>query len=197
MSAGARATARLFLAVDPPEQVRSELASWARVMMAEGLGGAGLRALPAEVLHVTLCFLGSRPVGEIDVLAPVPAATVTEVGELAVGAPLWLPPRRPRTLSLEIHDRDGELERLHRELVEEVRSAVAWEPERRRFRAHLTVARVRGRESQLGTPAEPIAIPATPGLSFRPESLTLYRSFLEPTGARYEALASRSLEGIG
>lgn len=193
MSGGARATARLFLAVDPPEQVRSELASWGRVATAEGRGGPGLRALPAEVLHITLCFLGSRPVGEIDVLAAVPDGTVTEVGELAVGAPLWLPPRRPRTLSLEIHDRDGELERLHRELVEKVRAVVDWKPERRRFRAHLTVARVRGRESHLGAPGEPIAVPATPALSFRPESLTLYRSFLEPAGARYEALASRPL----
>ncbi len=193
MSGGGSATARLFLAVDPPEQVRRELAGWGRVVAAEGPRRPGLRALPAEVLHITLCFLGSRPVGEIDALAPVPAESVTEVGELAVGAPLWLPPRRPRTLSLEIHDRDGELERLQRELVAEVRGVVAWEPERRRFRAHLTVARVRGRESHLGSPGEPIALPATPALSFRPESLTLYRSFLEPSGARYEALASRPL----
>jgi RNA 2',3'-cyclic 3'-phosphodiesterase len=197
MTGGARAGARLFLALDPPEQVRSELASWARGVAGKGRRGPGLRALPAEVLHITLCFLGSRPVAEIDALAPVPAGTVTEVGELAVGGPLWLPPRRPRALSLEIHDDEGELERLQRELVQEVRSAVAWEPERRRFRAHLTVARVRGRESHLGAPGESIALPATPAVSFRPESLTLYRSLLEPTGARYEALAARPLGGIG
>ena len=165
MSGGGRATARLFLAVDPPEQVCLELASWARGVAAQGTAGVRrerradargrhehaprpeLRALPAEALHITLCFLGSRPVEEIDTLAAVPCATATEVGELSVGAPLWLPPRRPRNLTVEIHDRDGELERLQRELVAELGRAVAWEPERRRFRAHLTVARVRGREA--------------------------------------------------
>ena len=198
MSGGGGATARLFLAVDPPEQIRLELASWARAAAAPGrLGARGrqeLRVLEAEVLHITLCFLGSRPVGEIDELAGVPAATTTEVGELSVGAPLWLPPRRPRNLAVEIHDHDGELERLQRELVAELRRAVAWEPEGRRFRAHLTVARVRGREALSGSSAQAATIPATPPLRFRPESLTLYRSWLEPSGARYEALAGRPLD---
>jgi len=200
MSGGGGATARLFLAVDPPEQVCLELASWARAVAAQGRSGArgrqGLRLLAAEALHVTLCFLGSRPVGEIEELLRVPSASATVVGELSVGAPLWLPPRRPRNLAVEIHDHDGELERLQRELVAELQRVIDWEPDRRRFRAHLTVARVRGRESFLAAPGGPIAVPATPALRFRPESLTLYRSWLEPSGARYEALAGRPLLGI-
>ncbi|HTY95665.1 MAG TPA: RNA 2',3'-cyclic phosphodiesterase, partial [Solirubrobacteraceae bacterium] len=191
MSAGGGATARLFLAVDPPEQVRLELAGWARAVASQGRararGRPELRALGAEVLHVTLCFLGSRPVGEIDDLARVPAATAGEVGELSVGAPLWLPPRRPRNLTVEIHDHDGELERLQQELVGELRRAIDWEPERRRFRAHLTVARVRGREPVSATSGATFELPPTPALRFRPESLTLYRSWLQPSGASYEA----------
>jgi len=195
MSGGGRATARLFLAVDPPEQVCLELAGWARAVAAQTrrAAAAELRALPAEVLHITLCFLGSRPVEEIDVLAQVPCSSATEVGELSIGAPLWLPPRRPRNLAVEIHDHDGALERLQRELVGELGRVVAWESERRRFRAHLTVARVRGREAFPVATGGPIALPATPALHFQPESLTLYRSWLEPTGARYQALAARSL----
>ena len=64
--------------------------------------------------------------GEIDALAAVPLATETEVGELSVGAPLWLPPRRPRNLAVEIHDDpDGGLERLQRELVAELGRVVS------------------------------------------------------------------------
>jgi 2'-5' RNA ligase len=213
MSGGARATARLFLAVDPPTEVCLELAGWARAVAAQARARRPrpehgeprrrgrherpprpeLRALPAELLHITLCFLGSRPVGEIDALATVPSASTTEVGELAVGAPLWLPPRRPRNLTVEIHDPEDALERLQRELVSELERVVAWEPERRRFRAHLTVARVRGREAFFAGHDGPIEVPATPALRFQPESLTLYRSWLEPAGARYEPLAARSL----
>jgi len=198
MSGGGGATARLFLAVDPPEQVCVELAGWARAVAAQGRAGVRgrpeLRALGAELLHITLCFLGSRPVGEIDELARVPGATTAEVGELSVGAPLWLPPRRPRNLTVEIHDPEGGLERLQRELVGELRRRIDWEPERRRFRAHLTVGRVRGREALFAASQGAIDLPATPALRFRPESLTLYRSWLEPRGARYEALAGRPLE---
>ncbi len=195
MSGGGHATARLFLAVDPPEEVCLELAGWARTVAAAARrGGPELRVLPAENLHITLCFLGARPVGEIDTLAAVPLATETEVGELSAGAPLWLPPRRPRNLTVEVHDDpDGGLERLQRELVTELGRVVSWEPARRRFRAHLTVARVRGREPLLGLPEGPDALPATPFLRFRPESLILYRSWLAPSGARYEALGTRPL----
>lgn len=198
MSGGGHATARLFLAVDPPEQVCLELAGWARtVAAAPRRGGPELRVIPAENLHMTLCFLGSRPVDEIDMLAAVPGASATEVGELSVGAPLWLPSRRPRNLTVEIHDdEDGGLEQLQRELVAELGRVVAWEPERRRFRAHLTVARVRGREPVRALPEGPQALAATPFLRFQPESLTLYRSWLEPSGARYEALATRALGNI-
>src|SRR4051794_22267048 len=159
MTRGAGATARLFLAVDPPEEVCRELAGWARAVASElpstgggppapargrgrGRPGAGaapraeLRALPAEGLHITLCFLGSRPVGEIEELAAVPDACPGYVRELSVGAPLWLPPRRPRALAVEIHDGEGELERLQHDLTALVRRVVDWEPQRRRFRAH-------------------------------------------------------------
>ena len=118
---------------------------------------------------------------------------MADVGELSVGAPLWLPPRRPRNLTVEIHDPEGELEQLQRELVAELGRVVAWEPERRRFRAHLTVARVRGREPLLGLPEGSQDVPATPFLRFQPQSLTLYRSWLGAGGARYEALATRPL----
>lgn len=195
MGGGGHATARLFLAVDPPEQVCLELAGWARTVAAAARrGGPELRVLAAENQHITLCFLGARPVGEIDALAAVPLASETEVGELSVGAPLWLPPRRPRNLTVEIHDDpDGGLERLQRELLAELARVVSWAPERRRFRAHLTVARVRGREPLRGLPEGPEALPATPFLRFRPQALTLYRSWLAPSGARYEALGTRVL----
>ena len=103
MSGGGHATARLFLAVDPPEQVCLELAGWARLVAART--PSPLRVLPAEALHITLCFLGSRPVDEIDALAAVPCASATEVGELSVGAPPVAAPAAPRNLTVEIHDR--------------------------------------------------------------------------------------------
>lgn len=170
------------------------------------MGGArgALRLLDGQALHLTLCFLGSRPVAEIEALAAALAASGEHACELSLGAPLWLPPRRPQALAAEIHDHGGELECVQQALTAELCNVSSWQPERRRFRPHITVARLRrgGRARHSG--AERSAregleqsLPATPRLSFSPQAVVLYRSWLSREGASYEALASSELAPVG
>jgi 2'-5' RNA ligase len=216
------ATARLFAAVDPTAAVREQLAWWARevagTLRAGGRSRGGrerdrpedggeearIRLLAPETMHITLCFLGSRPVDELQALADALArCELPPGGELSLGAPLWLPPRNPRSLALEIGDGDGWLARLQLALVEAFAETIDWEPDRRRFRAHLTVARLgrakpsrrRARDAARGGREGAQAIlPPSPQMTFAPESVVLYRSWLGPQGASYEALAARALE---
>jgi RNA 2',3'-cyclic 3'-phosphodiesterase len=195
------ATARLFVAVDPPLRAREQLAEWARALAANARGsgsGMGLRLLDVQGLHLTLCFLGSRPVGEIEALADAVGACAQDACALSVGAPLWLPQRRPRALAVEIHDRSGELTRVQERISRALAHVSGWEPERRRFRPHITLARVRSSgarrrgsdRSNLDRSAhEPALAPVTPRLAFTPREIVLYRSWLSPAGASYEALA--------
>jgi 2'-5' RNA ligase len=157
-----------------------------------GEGGRGmLRLVEAESLHLTLCFLGSRPVAEIDSLADALASCPEGPFELSVGAPLWLPARRPRTLAVEIHDRSGALGRLQARVSGTLAEACSWQPERRRFRPHVTLARVRQRAARgRGEGFARELLPATPRLSFIPEEVVLYRSWLAREGASYQALGS-------
>jgi 2'-5' RNA ligase len=187
-------SARLFVAVDLPLEVRGQLASWGRLLATSALTGrpAGprppMRALAEDSLHLTLCFLGSRPVAEIAPLSACLGENITPVGELSIGAPLLLPPRRPRALAVEIHDPEGELARLQRTTLAAVRRASGWAGgEGRGFRAHVTVARMPADTRQMA-PDQPL--PPTPQLHFSPTSVSLYRSRLAPEGASYEALAS-------
>jgi 2'-5' RNA ligase len=207
MSRGA--TARLFVAVDPPLPVREELTDWARdvavAARAAGSARGALRLLDAHSLHLTLCFLGSRPVAEIEALATALAPGAEHACQLSVGAPLWLPPRRPHALAVEIHDHDGELARVQAQVSAALAGVSDWQPERRRFRAHITLARlgrggVRPRRSsvdRVGHEDGERPLPATPRLSFAPEAIVLYRSWLTREGARYEALASSELVPAG
>jgi 2'-5' RNA ligase len=192
------AVARLFVAVDPPSQAREQLAAWTREASA-GLGlraGRGgrppLRLLAPETLHLTLCFLGSRPVAEIEAIAGALSSSDGPAGELRVGAPVWLPPRRPRALAVEVHDDEGELTALQAHVSHAIAAVSGWEPERRRFRAHVTLARI-GARAVLQSPRDELSLPATPPLRFTPAALILYRSWLSAAGASYEPLVSCEL----
>jgi 2'-5' RNA ligase len=206
------AIARLFVAVDPPEQVANQLAAWARAAARERLSGGGsqqqqaLRVLDPELLHVTVCFLGERALDELSALEDQLAMCELSPVELSVGAPLWLPPRRPRALAVELHDKDGALAQIHAEVTSRLettdpallnqtleRRRTSIKP--RRFHPHITVARMRadgrGRRSHgpSGKGGEPLLAP-TPSLSFAPAELVLYRSWLSPEGASYESLCA-------
>ena len=176
--------ARLFVALDLPAEVRGELARWR-----DGVMGRveGLRAVAEEGLHVTLCFLGGRPETEIPRLEEVVrgSAAGTRAPALTVGESRWLPRRRaPRVLTVELRDEGGVLGGLQARVGRALEEAGAWTPEKRPFLPHVTVARVR---SDARVRAVEVADPPT--LAFAGGPVTLYRSRLARTGARYEPLA--------
>ncbi|HUB75942.1 MAG TPA: RNA 2',3'-cyclic phosphodiesterase [Solirubrobacteraceae bacterium] len=173
----------MFVAARLPAPVCAELARWARHVP----GGGGMRRLDADAMHLTLCFLGDQPLAARDELAAVlggAAEAVAALGELVVGAPLWLPPRRPRVLAVEIGDPGGGLRELRAALAREIAATIGWSDGRERFRPHVTLARTRPGERRA------VALEPTPSLRFACERVALLRSWLEPAGARYEELAS-------
>jgi 2'-5' RNA ligase len=204
MSRGA--TARLFAAVELPATVRGELLAWTQSVAGKRPARAGreapgtLRVLEADSLHLTLCFLGSRPVDEIALVNAAIAEALDGylegVPELSLGAPLWLPPKRPRALAVEVRDDSGALLMLQAALAETLAGTIDWQPERRRFKAHVTVARMRADRSRRGSRAGQgrDELPPTPQLRFSATSVALYRSWLSPHGASYEAIARVSLD---
>lgn len=173
---------RLFVAVDPPAEVRAEIAAWGR------RAAAGARPVEAAALHVTVCFLGDQPAARVDEIAAAVTAAARPVGPLGLGAPVWLPRRRPRALAIDLHDETRGLGELADDLDRELGLG---QPAARRLRPHVTVARMRAGAVVPG-PLEP-----TPGLVFAPASLTLYRSRLEPDRAVYEVLARVDLSIFG
>src|SRR5437588_760585 len=105
-----RSVARLFVAVDMPAGEREALASWGReavravAALSESRSPPGLRAIDRDNIHLTLCFLGSRPIGEIESIAAVLPDCAAHACELRVGAPVWLPRRRPAALAVAVQD---------------------------------------------------------------------------------------------
>jgi RNA 2',3'-cyclic 3'-phosphodiesterase len=182
-------TARLFLALDLPGVVVQALVAWRAPLLRER---EELRAVASEALHVTLCFLGAKEeesIAPIAELVELSAAGVGGVAGLALGAPLWLPRRRPRVLAVALEDRHGQLGALQEQLVERLATDGWHDPEARPYLPHVSVARVRGREAVPRTGL----LAAPPGLVFDGAAVTLYRSHLRPDGARYEPLSVNRL----
>ena len=174
------------MALDLPAPIRATLAGWA----AQRLGAvSGLRVVDQGSLHVTLCFLGGRDAAEVGEIAEV-CRTAAPGGAfpLALGEALWLPPRRPRVVAVELPDPSGGLARLQAALSAALAEGGFYEPEHRPYLGHVTVARVR-RGAQVRS--EPL--PAPEPVDFPAEAVTLYRSRLGRSGARYEGLATISL----
>jgi 2'-5' RNA ligase len=181
-------TARLFVALDLPGDARERLVEWREAALA---GRTDLRAVAPEALHVTLAFIGHRPLAEVDAIA---SAVVGSVEALAP-APLRplgiaaVPPRRPRLFALDLEDAGGRAAAVQAALSGALAEGGFYTPERRPFWPHVTFARVRRGERA------PAVEPAPPGNPFEARDVTLYRSRLSPRGARYEAIASARLSG--
>jgi RNA 2',3'-cyclic 3'-phosphodiesterase len=173
--------ARLFVALELPESARSALVRWRGPVLS---GVSGLRPVRAEDLHVTLCFLGTRPAREIE---PIGAACGVVAGQPAVESafvePMWLPRRRPHVLAVSLADAEGALGRLQAVLSRALVGGGWYAPELRPFLAHVTVARV-ARDARIRA----VELPVLTAEAVRCSRVTLYRSRLSPSGARYEPL---------
>lgn len=169
---------RVFVAAELPEAVAARLAAWAP-------SDPALRPVAVEALHLTLAFLGERSEAQAGAVGAALRPLARPVGALALGEALWLPPRRPRALTVAVADGEGALGALQADVVAALERAVGFEAERRPYLPHVTVARVR---ANARAPRLRLAPPAPRGEPFAATALTLLRSRPSPRGARYEAL---------
>jgi 2'-5' RNA ligase len=188
--------ARLFVALDLPEATRDGLVAWG----SEALTDPALRPVAPESLHVTLAFLGNRPEREIEAIAAAVHESAAPAPWVELRDPEQRPPRgRARLYALPAISPGTEA--LQAGLAQRLVEAGFYEPEKRPFWPHVTVARVRPEARGSRRPAvvsePPGSIPeelAEPRIAVR---MALYRSELQPTGARYVPLAQVELPGGG
>ncbi len=187
---------RLFVALDLPEEVRAGIEEWAGGALAD----PALRRVAPESLHITLAFLGHRPEKAIEEIAAVVAESIAPAPLIELLDPVQRPPRgRARLFALPALSPGTEI--LQAGLQENLVSARLYEPEKRPFWPHVTLARVRpeGRGSRRPRVVEEAPGTLPEGLSepFLGVRMTLYRSVLQPQGARYTPLAQVELPGAG
>jgi 2'-5' RNA ligase len=180
---------RLFVALELDDTARSALVAWRAEVLADH---PAVRPVAEDALHVTLCFLGSCALEEVDAIAAACAiGSAAPLAGLRLGAVMWLPPRRPRVLAVAIEDDTGALARVQSALARALQAGGWYRRGARPFLAHVTVARV-AKDGYLRPPA----LPPPPALSLaETRTVTLYRSHLSSRGSRYEPVRVIAVDG--
>jgi 2'-5' RNA ligase len=185
--------ARLFVALDLPEPVREEMVAWQR----RELTDPALRPVRPESLHMTLVFLGHQAEGEIERIAEAAFDVDVPAPQVAIERdPVGVPRGRPRLLALDTPSPGAVA--LQAAVERNLVAGRFYEPEKRPFWPHLTVARVRPARRGSRKPAAVERWPGPlPAQKTRPEAyvrLVLFRSHLRPQGAEYIPLAETNLK---
>lgn len=175
---------RLFVAVPVPQAALLHVRRASEAVA----GMAGVRILSDSQLHVTLAFIG-----EVDAeragkaRAVVEAVPATLGGQAELGRFLMLPSAtRARVVTLEIVDREGVFARLFETVMRGLEAAGVMRREKRPFRPHLTIARLRA-------PAAVRPRFENEPIPFAVQSVCLFESKLRREGAEYTVVASKEL----
>ncbi len=166
---------RLFVALDLPPATRADLV---RIMPA---ACTGMRVTPPDQMHLTLHFFGESDRASVvaalrTVSAPAFSLTLAGVGQfgsLPRGVILWAGFRESR-----------ELQALHAAIAQKL-LPTGYQPERRPYCPHLTLARCKPRMPQS---AVDDFLKSNAMFTTRPFSVaefSLYSSVLTPNGAEY------------
>jgi 2'-5' RNA ligase len=178
---------RSFIAIDLPDATRQALAA---VQEQLKQSRATVRWVKPGSIHLTLKFLGNIHAAQVEDIA---RAVVQEIRDQA---PITLRPaglgafpslRKPRVIWIGMN---GEVQRLN---AIQVRVDNALEPlgfvrEKRGFRPHLTIGRVKDRRRLQSLVDAMVTLDVEPFNSFDADEIILYKSDLRPTGAIYTKL---------
>ena len=183
---------RLFVALDLPQPARDKIAEWGE----RELSDPALRPTPRESLHVTLAFLGSRPEREVESLAEIVAGIEAPAPEIQLGDPVARPASGSARLFALPADSPSAVA-LQGELAGKLVAKRLYKAEKRPFWPHVTVARVTGTRRRGRVDRQPGGLSWGLLSPIRCVRLTLYRSELQPLGARYAPLAQVKLSDDG
>lgn len=184
---------RTFIALELPENARQTLSD-----LQNGLRSdlPSVRWVRPEGIHLTLKFLGDIPEDQVAAIGAALEAAAREQGPLKLtikGLGVFPGVRKARVIWAGLRGDTADLMAL-KGAVDTALEAVGFAPQRRRFKAHLTLGRFKQ-----PLPAHKLVAILEHHADFSPlemnlERVSLYRSELRPQGARYTPLSHAWLD---
>lgn len=189
---------RTFIALEIPANLQKELDKIS-VSLQRELKELPLRWVRTENIHLTLKFIGETPQEKVDEIAAVVKSQAANVAPFEIALDhfgvfpdlrkplvLWVGVQAPQNLAQLQHFLEAEL------------AAVGFPAEQRKFSPHLTLARVRRdhRIANLKRIGEVMARATVDSKTVgHIDSVTLFRSDMNPGGSVYNPLSRSPLTG--
>jgi 2'-5' RNA ligase len=183
---------RLFIAIELPESVRVHLAG-----MQELLGPlAWVRWMRPDQLHLTLRFLGETSDQQLaELTRALEDCPISLPIRLHAAAAVCFPDRGPiRIIAAELADADGRCAKSQAQ-IESACRRFGFAPERRPWRPHVTLARLKGHwDASLRQKVQPAVAAMLPGPEFEPAEFAVIESRQLPQGREYVTAARVPLD---
>lgn len=175
---------RAFVAIELDEACRRALLAATERLKA---AAPGVRWVRPTAMHLTLKFIGELPEADLPAAIECLGAACAGTGEfeMEVSGLSGFPARgTPRVVYAATHEPTGRLASLQRSVEEALAGELGLAQERRPFRAHITLGRVRGRGCPPVGELSALIGDQVFG-SVQIGSAVLMKSDLQPTGAIY------------
>lgn len=186
-------TVRTFIAIEMPPPVREFLD---RCQERLRRAGGDVRWVRTDLVHLTLVFLGNVAADEISALTDAVREAASSAGPMTLqvaGVGRFPPTGRPRVVWVGVEEPTGMLVALQKRLAEAT-AAFAEKVEKREYKPHLTLGRVRGGDLRpLAAAIEEMA--EAEGPAFDATEVIIMESRLAPKGPEYTPLAHVPLSG--
>lgn len=183
---------RAFIAISLPERILQAIAK-----LQETLKGSGLkiRWTRKEGIHLTIKFLGDIEWDDVEKIHVAMERTTQDFSPFTLrgeGVGVFPDVRRPRVVWVGITG-DVEVLSLLQSDLESQLNRFGFPKEKRAFKGHLTVGRVKGRVDLVKLAKALEALGEFRTEPFTAQSVVLFQSDLRPNGAVYSRLAEVSL----
>ncbi len=184
---------RTFLAIDLSDEAKDYLKTLQHTI--KRCVKADIRWVSTNLMHITLCFLGSIPEEQLKQVSEVSDIITHDTEQFSLqikGVGSFPNFTKPRVIWAGI---SGDIERLHgikSDLDRLLHDSIGFQPDDRRFSPHLTLGRVKsGRNiSRLSKCLVELTKEDLNGPSLKARELVVYKSVLSPKGPTYTRISA-------
>jgi 2'-5' RNA ligase len=183
---------RTFIAIELPHHIADALGNLQETLRSSKLN---IRWVRPENIHLTLKFLGDIPPEAVDPISRTLSESVRNYDPISLsakGSGVFPGIKNPRVIWVGL---SGQVLRLKtmQQALEENLTALGFEKEKRTFKGHVTLGRIKGSVDPVRLNAALNAVMDFQTEPFLADRIFLFQSDLKPSGPVYTKIASAAL----